>query len=48
MVMVLVMRMWTYEEGCLHGDGDQQPMKEDVYKMFTIWQPMKEDVYKAG
>ena len=48
MVMVLVMMMWTYEEGCLQGDGDLQPMKEDVYKMFTISQPMEKDVYKAG
>ena len=31
---------------CLQGDGDLQPMKEDVYKMFTIWQPMEKDVYK--
>ena len=31
-------RMFTRR--CLQGyDGDLQPMKEDVYKMFTIWQP---------
>ena len=47
MVMVLVMMMWTYEEGCLQGDGDLQPLKEDVYKAGRGTPPLNGGVQRA-